>query len=78
MANKTAMVRARMEPWRKSGAEDIFKGLGTNPTDAITMFYTQVILKKGMPFPVDLEEGDELGNYTVIESDEHLESELNV
>ena len=50
--NKTAMVRARVEPALKSHAETVFDRLGLNATQAITMFYRQVELRGGLPFDV--------------------------
>lgn len=50
--NKTAMVRARVEPELKSQAESVFHRLGLNATQAITIFYKQVELRDGLPFDV--------------------------
>ena len=50
--SKTATVRARMEPGLKDHAETIFRRLGLNATQAITMFYKQVELREGLPFEV--------------------------
>ena len=47
---KTEMIRARVEPELKSQAEEIFSELGLSPTEAITLFYTQVTLHRGLPF----------------------------
>ena len=49
---KTAMIRARMEPSIKHDAEAVFKTLGLSATEAITLFYKQVLLHRGLPFPV--------------------------
>lgn len=49
---KTEFIRARVEPELKTRAEEIFSKLGLSPTDAITLFYVQVILHGGLPFPV--------------------------
>ncbi len=49
---KTSTVRARIEPDLKGKAEHIFKQLGLTTTQAITLFYKQVELKKGLPFDV--------------------------
>jgi len=49
---KTASVRARMEPNVKKEAERVFQRLGLSPTQAITLFYRQVGLRKGLPFNV--------------------------
>jgi DNA-damage-inducible protein J len=50
--SKTAMVRARVEPDLKDHAEHVFRRLGLNATQAITMFYRQVELRDGLPFDV--------------------------
>jgi len=50
--SKTAMVRARLEPDLKTHAEYVFRRLGLNATQAITMFYKQVELRDGLPFDV--------------------------
>ena len=49
---KTATIRARIEPELKGRAENIFQKLGLTTTQAITLFYKQVELKKGLPFDV--------------------------
>ena len=49
---KTSSVRARIEPELKGKAEHIFQQLGLTTTQAITLFYRQVELKKGLPFDV--------------------------
>jgi DNA-damage-inducible protein J len=49
---KTAMIRARTEPALKKEAEGIFKKLGISSAEAINIFYSQVKLHKGLPFPV--------------------------
>lgn len=52
--NKTATVSVRVKPEIKTRAEDVFEKLGLTPTDAITMFYSQVSLRQGIPFPVEI------------------------
>jgi len=49
---KTEMIRARVEPALKIEAEEVFDALGLTPTEAITLFYRQVTLHHGLPFPV--------------------------
>jgi DNA-damage-inducible protein J len=49
---KTSTIRARIEPDLKGKAEHVFKQLGLTTTQAITLFYKQVELKKGLPFDV--------------------------
>ncbi|MFP4500411.1 MAG: type II toxin-antitoxin system RelB/DinJ family antitoxin [Candidatus Hydrogenedentota bacterium] len=50
--SKSAMVRARIEPELKEGAEEILARIGLNATQAITLFYKQVELHQGLPFDV--------------------------
>ena len=51
---KTAAVHSRIEPEIKEKAESILHRLGVSPTEAIRMFYTQITLRNGLPFPVDI------------------------
>ena len=51
---KTAMVHARIEPETKRNAEQILHALGITPTEAIRIFYRQVSLRGGLPFPVEI------------------------
>jgi len=41
-----------MEPRLKNKAEHVFRRLGLTATQAITLFYKQVELRKGLPFDV--------------------------
>ena len=50
--SKSSTVRARIEPDLKNKAEDVFRQLGLTTTQAITLFYKQVELRKGLPFEV--------------------------
>ena len=49
---KTEMIRVRVEPELKSQAEEVFSELGLSPTEAISLFYAQVTLHRGLPFAV--------------------------
>jgi DNA-damage-inducible protein J len=50
--NKTAVIHARIEPDTKREAERLLKKLGMSPTEAIRLFYRQICLRGGLPFPV--------------------------
>ena len=50
--NKSAVVHARIEPRTKQKAESVLKKLGLSPTEAIRLFYHQICLRGGLPFPV--------------------------
>ena len=49
---KSSTIRARMEPNLKDKVEHIFRKLGITTTQALTLFYKQVELRKGLPFDV--------------------------
>ena len=49
---KTEAIRARIEPKLKAEAERILNELGLDASDAIRVFYKQVVLRKGLPFDV--------------------------
>ena len=51
---KSAMIRARVESTLKEEVEGILQELGLSTTQAITLFYQQVRLTKGLPFEVRL------------------------
>jgi DNA-damage-inducible protein J len=51
---KTETIRARVEPELKQEAEAVLKALGLNASEAITLFYRQVALTRGLPFEVKL------------------------
>ena len=54
MAVKTANLYARIEPDVKEQAEKILSALGIPASNAINMFYKQIILQRGLPFSVKL------------------------
>lgn len=51
---KTANLYARIEPEVKDQAESILEALGIPVSNAINMFYKQIILQRGIPFDVKL------------------------
>lgn len=54
MAAKSANLYARIEPDVKKQAEDILSTLGIPASNAINMFYKQIILHRGLPFEVKI------------------------
>ena len=49
---KTAVISARIDPELKQNADEVFRELGLTATQAITLFYKQVELERGLPFAV--------------------------
>ena len=54
MATKSSNLYARIEPDVKEQAEKILSALGIPASNAINMFYKQIILQRGLPFDVKL------------------------
>jgi DNA-damage-inducible protein J len=52
MMAKTATARARVHPDVKKEAERILTECGLTASQGIELFYRQVILSRGLPFPV--------------------------
>jgi DNA-damage-inducible protein J len=50
--NKSATIRARIEPDLKNRAKKVFRELGLSTTQAINLFYKQVELRNGLLFEV--------------------------
>ena len=71
---KSANLYARIEPEVKEQAEAILNALGIPASNAITMFYKQVILQRGLPFEVKLPEHQlDVRRMTVEQIDSELE-----
>ena len=51
---KTAMINARTEIELKTEVEEILKTLGMSTTEAINIFFKQVKMRRGLPFPVEI------------------------
>jgi DNA-damage-inducible protein J len=71
MAN-TAMIRARTSHTLKKEVDQIFQELGLNASQAINLFYHQVKLHHGLPFPVSIP------NPTTIKAFEDTDSGKNI
>ena len=54
MPVKEAVVRARVDQKLKEDSELILRELGLSPAEAIRMFFTQITLRRALPFAVTL------------------------
>ncbi|MCU0501417.1 MAG: type II toxin-antitoxin system RelB/DinJ family antitoxin [Anaerolineae bacterium] len=50
--SKAAAISTRIDLDLKRDAEQVFAELGVTPSQAISMFYRQVVLQHGLPFEV--------------------------
>ncbi len=48
--SRTGTIHARIEPDLKQEAERTFAALGLSVTEAVTLFYEQVVAHGGLPF----------------------------
>ena len=71
MAKKTAGISIRIEPELKVEAEKILNDLNVSVSELISVLYKQIVIKQGVPFPIDLIEDDNstTGNGLVLEID---------
>jgi len=51
---RTAQINARTEADLKAEVEGILKDLGLSTSEAINIFFRQVRLRRGLPFPVEI------------------------
>ena len=77
MAARSANVNVRVEPDVKKQAEDILEKLGVSTSAFINRIYRQVIMKRGIPFSVELPSGIKtLDTMTDAEFDEMMQTGL--
>jgi DNA-damage-inducible protein J len=65
---KTALINARTEPDLKEEVEGILKKLGLSTTEAINIFFHQVKMRRGLPFPVEIPNEKTLKTFRVSEA----------
>ena len=75
MAKKSANLYARIEPEVKEQAESILSALGIPVSNAINMFYKQIIIKRGLPFEVRLPSASPIDMSGLSEEQMNLELE---
>lgn len=72
--SKNATIHARINGDIKGKAEKILSIIGIKPSEAITMFYKQVVLQRGIPFKVEIPNTVTLKALKEIENSDKLES----
>lgn len=50
--SKTTMITARVDPKLKRATEKVLKELGLTTSQAITLYFNQISLRKGLPFAI--------------------------
>ncbi|MCP4658958.1 MAG: type II toxin-antitoxin system RelB/DinJ family antitoxin [bacterium] len=69
---KTATIRARIEPQLKSEAENILAQLGLTATQAVTLFFRQLVLQRRLPFELVLPNAITLRTFAETDRGENL------
>ena len=75
MAAKSANLYARIEPDVKEQAESILSTLGIPASNAINMFYKQIILQRVLPFEVKIPSARPVDISALSEAEFHEELE---
>ncbi len=52
--NKTGVISARVRPSVKGDADRVLAALGLSVSEAVSIFLTQVVLHRGIPFQIEL------------------------
>lgn len=58
--SKIEQVNVRIEPEVKKAAETVFEKLGLTPSQAVNLFYRQAALQQGLPFTINIPNGETL------------------
>ncbi|MDP2993908.1 MAG: type II toxin-antitoxin system RelB/DinJ family antitoxin, partial [Anaerolineales bacterium] len=51
---KTTAITVRLDPQVKKDAQAVLKELGLTTTQAVSLFFKQISLNKGLPFAVEI------------------------
>ena len=71
---KTSIINARVKPELKGDVEQILSKLGISTTQAITMFFEQIKIKRGIPFPLQLPNDETLEAMKDARNNENLQA----
>ena len=69
---KDATFSSRIDKKLKQEGDTIFASLGIKPSQALTMFYTQVVAYKGIPFPLKVPNDELIQSFKEAENPENL------
>lgn len=73
----TEQISVRIDPATKSAAENVFNLLGLSATDAVRMFYRQVILHRGLPFAAQIPNAESLSAFAELDAGKGKKQTLN-
>ncbi len=70
---KTSIINARVKPELKQEVEQILSQLGITTTQAITMFFEQICLTRGIPFELKIPNDETVQALQEAKANLHLE-----
>ena len=71
---KTAIINARVKPELKGDVEQILAQLGITTTQAITMFFEQIKMNRGIPFQLKIPNDETVAAMKEAREERKLES----
>lgn len=72
-ATKSGFVHSRVDEDIKEQASLVLEKIGLNVSDAIRLFLNQVVMRKGMPFPVCIPNAETIAAMESADKEENLE-----
>jgi len=73
---KTEILRTRVNPEKRREAEELLGELGISTGEAINIFLSQVVIQRGLPFPVTTQRHLNLSNATLEEIEQRYKDRL--
>lgn len=77
MMIKSSVVRARIEPELKERVEDVLEQIGLNTTEAIRLYFKQIVMQGGIPFDVRIPNTETIKAIEAVEKGEGLKEYKN-
>lgn len=74
--NSSDQISVRIDHATKVAAEGVFNMLGLSATDAIRMFYRQVVMQHGLPFPAKIPNAESIAAFKELDSGKGKKSSL--
>ncbi len=71
---KTAIINARIKPELKTDVDKILSQLGITTTQAITMFFEQIKINRGIPFELKIPNDETIQAMEDIHANQDLET----
>lgn len=71
---KTGVISARVRPSVKGDADRVLAALGLSVSEAVSIFLTQVVIHRGLPFTVELPQSVDLDAFLESEEDDEKDA----